>query len=656
MNWKSIISKAMKHAVGVDDNGWFQYRNEHRQVSNMGFRRLKEADRFEIEVGGYLWNTQVDNDERTVMNGVWQYIDDAISQYAEFDGYNTYSKTAEGDPKPFGSLLVDISSEKVSSRQLYHIDANDDLIMIVLHISDKSPGTHYFKGSRKPSAIEIADSWEVPPDDVHDFASLIHNAPTLRHDASALLLTPQTVQSQETRTSDNVPAGTIRVCQGGAVHAGPDRGDQGVRVMWFTTFAKSGKELYDPNGTWGQFRLLGNLCRDVWRDANRRQRCLLIEHFNTMIRQCIDMGINGQTIRNTIKIDLAPVSRTLMYIALLYTERLTVDLDWVQNWDFEMMFPYTEDEDEYTSDDFVRFFDGEMLDKWRKNKFNAGTTILCHLFQMADTFGIVLVFRQLCGPWHEYVQEATGGSREIMVTVTDQSRPESTISLQEANGQSWGWSIQADKSCIKDTSIVNNAVQILFDGGITEERMTNGLLFGSTSAPSRVLHDRGILTVDDSDKEDDQTRPTVSIAWGAVAAPWPVCCDHTQFHLSCLLNEQVKLLPRLSGNPDCSKRVKQPWGQPTGKCTCGQKPGISTFDVSDTIQADTIQSADNYITTLARDKTKNVGGSMIHCDGAYVAGGILLQGCKTVTVIDRSSTADVVRISGGRLRLWATAR
>jgi hypothetical protein len=136
----------------------------------------------------------------------------------------------------------------------------------------------------------------------------------------------------------------------------------------------------------------------------------------------------------------------------------------------------------------------------------------------------------------------------------------------------------------------------------------------------------------------------MSIAWGRLAAPFKGCCDHEQWKLSCLSNEQARKAGRL-------KPWYIDWAVPEGKCTCGDSPGRLLYDQWRLPYGDLPRIDHPYISDLATTATKSVGGSTVHADGGYASLGLLVQSRKTVTLVHRGNTASVVFLADCRLRL-----
>ena len=250
------------------------------------------------------------------------------------------------------------------------------------------------------------------------------------------------------------------------------------------------------------------------------------------------------------------------------------------------------------------------------------------------------------------------------VTITDPSNAASVITLEQATQGGKGWynefphpshaSTRPLRGNVVRNAIVTDFVEVLCDAGYTSEHLTeNGLLFGSTSAPDSVIHDRGILPLDNVENTDDQQAQTVSVAWGTVPRPYKLCCDHQHWKLYCLHNKQIEMCKRGTAS---ASRIEQEWGQLNGKCTCGEERKTENFDDGDYLSKRQIENEAKYITTLVTTKSAGIGGSMLHCDVAFGAAGLLIAGRKTVTVIDRAKTSDVTRIASGRVRLWGRAR
>ena len=72
MPWAAKIRAALddKRLSGVDENGWYLYKDKGNILS-YGFRNLKEPGRYEVQLGGFLWQTTVGRDHDHLRLNVW---------------------------------------------------------------------------------------------------------------------------------------------------------------------------------------------------------------------------------------------------------------------------------------------------------------------------------------------------------------------------------------------------------------------------------------------------------------------------------------------------------------------------------------------------------------------------------------------------------
>ena len=748
--WAKIINDTVTGPgfAGRDTNGWLQRRDAVTgALQNMGVRVLKEEGRYEVSLNGRLWQkyVEVGRGEESVAKLLRDYVDVGMLKLGQYKDF---------EPEEYSSLLVDISLG--SSRQCWHIDATRQHAMVVLHVSDNSAGTHFYKGSSRVSASQIVDDWDVSGRHgratARSFEALIAKAKAVRGETSALLLTPQHISDGEATCSPRVPAGTIRVANGDCVHAGPSRvpaeagsstvpSDTAPRVMMFTTYRKKQKRAtYDADQTYGQLYLLSQLCEQVWDRADAQERCILIEQFDVVLTHFKQLGIENQCIIDNIDVDVGDVSYSLEYIARRYLSNETVDLNFVVNWDCEVLFG--------SAGKIVRFHSGEQLAKWRVALFSADKTVLCHLREMADTFHVSLIFSGVEGVGVDEAQEVQRDCADLIVSITDQHNDESSRTLKDAVAKGVGWEHNAEKHKLLQTSLFQNCKEIVRDAGCVQDArngtpvvdgaaggalgadgpadagpvilqgadgaaggargadaaaearparlphaghasaarrarghargaavparpsqarisgLTNCVLFGSVAATDDVLVARGIIDAADKTAGDHSTTGnTMSIAWGFVSDPWEKNCDHLQWRLSCLHNRLVNEGMGGTGGRRGGKKggkhprcMDVPWADVDGPCTCGVSPTRAEYERWEVTEGLVMLADDPSVSALASEKTQGVGGSTVHCDGAYAALGFLAEGEKTVTIVDPLKTAKVVRMGHGNLRLWAKAR
>ena len=646
--WRTIIDKYRNSAdyTDADAEGWW-LRPDGADFSSIGIRALKEEGRYEVEVGGLIWQEHVEM--ATGGNAAKQirdYIEKGMSTLKRYKGY-VFDK--------YASLLVDISDS--NSLQFYHVDGTGKHLMLVLHMSDNSTATHVYGGPARADAPAIVVSWEVSSQHDDEVATqlerLIARSRVVNHDASGLLLHPTTIKDGEVASTQSIPAGTLNVMNGNIIHAGPTRPEcpdpNAQRVVLFQTMTRIGNQPYDKNQTWGQLHLLALLTQEVWRGANEIQRQIFIERFDAVVQEYRRIGVPDSSIRHNIDIDVGVVSRTLQYITHVYLADGDVDLSHVMEWDYDAVF--------VNGDAIVRHYTGSQLNEWGKLRFMGDLSLLGHVREMADTFGLALMFEGAKDQWHEHVEQIMQTNGKTPVSVTDHGSEEDSLGLQQAVQKGVGWEVKADK--LAGTPLVKAASKVL-DTVCPEGAVTNGQLFGSTPASKRDLVENGLIR--DHEKGRKNTgcagalTPSMSIAWGCKPQPRRICCDHEQWRLCCLYDSQVAAAyPR---NADrTTRKIQGDWSLADRRCACGEDD-IAVDDYHNWKRRHGLEIATNntYIRDLAMEKTKHVGGSTVHCDPGDSALGVLVAGRKRITLIDRASSARAIVLADGRLRISARPR